>query len=380
MTPADYSDAMQLVTSHGDYRQDICNLLHRMSLHDDTAPTLAVRHSMNAISYLHLQQPSRSFQHHMLAVSALRNSLSDLSDSKARDQAIAASMLLSIYEAVSRKGTPKDWSVYFKGCLMIFESAQQWNAFYQGDGGTLLDWVLYYNVFYKLSLTHWLHRTSRQDIGAHRGTLLAQAATHPRRHTIQSTLGCSLELLGFLSEAIDLLRDRQDPMYLSEEHQDAIDSLQRRIEHIDQRLCSGMSNEVWHGPGSTKHYTLVACIFKMAVIIYLDRVVRGSPRSSPVSRDAAQEAFKALQDLAVCERPFPMFILSLQADEESDRLLMLRALQRAKKRRALSNLDITEQMMQRVWSQQDLHNDEGGDALAIINAIFSASQTPPCLA
>lgn len=95
---SEYSDAMQLVTSQGDFRQDICSLLHRMSLHDETASTLAVRHSMNAISYLNLQHASRSVQHHMMAVSALRKSISDLSDSKARAQAIAASVLLSIYE------------------------------------------------------------------------------------------------------------------------------------------------------------------------------------------------------------------------------------------------------------------------------------------
>jgi hypothetical protein len=94
----DYSSAIQMVTSQGDLRQDICQLLYRMSLDDETTPALAVRHSMNAISYLNLKQSSESVQHHMLAVSALRKSVADLSESKARSQAIAASLLLSIYE------------------------------------------------------------------------------------------------------------------------------------------------------------------------------------------------------------------------------------------------------------------------------------------
>lgn len=91
---------MQMVTSQGDLRQDICSLLYRMSLDDDTAPSLAVRHSMNAISYLNMQHSSKSVQHHMLAVSALRKAIANLSGSNARSQAIAASLLLSIYEVV----------------------------------------------------------------------------------------------------------------------------------------------------------------------------------------------------------------------------------------------------------------------------------------
>jgi hypothetical protein len=159
-----------------------------------------------------------------------------------------------------------------------------------------------------------------------------------------------------------------------------MDRLQHRIEFIDQRLCSGMDMEEFHGPGSKTHYTCVARVFQLAVIIYLDRVVRGSPMSSPLSRASAKEAFSILQDLGVCERPFPMFMLAFQAEVESDRVLMLHALQSSKRKRALSNLDLTEQMIQRIWAQQDLHGGEGGDALLVINAIFSACQTPPCLA
>ncbi|KAM6513275.1 hypothetical protein FALCPG4_015718 [Fusarium falciforme] len=379
MTPAEYSSAMRLVTSQGDLRQDICGLLHRMSLTDEYPSSIAVRHSMNAISYLNLRHSVKSLQHHALAVSALRTSISACLDAKARSQAIAASLLLSIYEAVSRPGATRDWSVYFDGCLMIFESGHQTFNSYEGDAGTLLDWVLYYNIFYKLGITHWVHRTERQEIIAHRGMILGLATTHPRRHTIQSTLGCSLELLGLLNEAIDLL-PRRNGSEGNQGQQQAINRLHHKIQHVDQQLCSGIDIEDYHGPGSRKHYTVVAQIFQLAVIIYLDRVVRGSTIDSVVSRNAAREAFGLLQDIGVCERPFPMFILSFQADEEHDRVIILKALQNSKTKRALSNLDLTEEIIQRLWSQQDLHGTGEGDALELINIIFSSYLAPPCLA
>ncbi|KAF7550723.1 hypothetical protein G7Z17_g5513 [Cylindrodendrum hubeiense] len=290
--------------------------------------------------------------------------------------------------AVDRPATSSDWSVYFDGCLIIYESGQQPLGLYDTDGGTLLDWVLYYNVFYKFGIAHWSHRTKKQEVIANRENVISQAAAHPRRQIIQSTLGCSLEVLDYLSQAVDLLRNRVDSESPSpspsptpfEDHQKAIDNLQRRLERVDQQLCSGMDLEVYHGTGSKKHYTQVSRLFQLAVLIYLDRVVRGSPVSSPLSRDAAKEAFEILRDLGVCERPFPMFMLSLQAEEESDRVMMLKALQSSKSKRALSNLTLTEEMVQRVWSQEDLHGGEQVDALLTINAIFGAYKTPPCLA
>ncbi|UPL01912.1 hypothetical protein LCI18_012846 [Fusarium solani-melongenae] len=287
--------------------------------------------------------------------------------------------LTSEHLRVSRPGATRDWSVYFNGCLMIFESGHQTFNSYEGDAGTLLDWVLYYNIFYKLGITHWAHRTERQEIIANRGMVLGLASTHPRRHTIQSTLGCSLELLGLLNEAIDLL-PRRNGSEGNQGQQQAINRLHHKIQHVDQQLCSGIDIEDYHGPGSRKHYTVVARIFQLAVVIYLDRVVQGSTIDSIVSRNAAREAFGLLQDIGVCERPFPMFILSFQAAEEQDRVIILKALQNSKTKRALSNLDLTKEIIQRLWSQQDLHGTSERDALELINIIFSSYLAPPCLA
>lgn len=90
-----------MITSRGDLRQDVCCLLFRMSLSDNSVSSLAVRHSMNAISYLYLQKPTEALYHHMQAVSALHRSVNQINQEMhhgVRSQALAASMLLSLYE------------------------------------------------------------------------------------------------------------------------------------------------------------------------------------------------------------------------------------------------------------------------------------------
>jgi hypothetical protein len=53
---------------------------------------------MNAISYYSLNQISISKHHQFKAISALREAITQITDYKSRAQAIAASMLLSMYE------------------------------------------------------------------------------------------------------------------------------------------------------------------------------------------------------------------------------------------------------------------------------------------
>ena len=95
------SSAVRLITSRGDLRQDVCGLLRRMSLTDNGVASLAVRYAMNAISYLYLRRPDEAMLHQMRAVSALQGAIDRIQDPRCRAQAIAASLLLSLYEVCS---------------------------------------------------------------------------------------------------------------------------------------------------------------------------------------------------------------------------------------------------------------------------------------
>lgn len=118
-------------------------------------------------------------------------------------------------------------------------------------------------------------------------------------------------------------------------------------------------------------------MYQLAVLIYLDRVVRGSVADSRLSRSSAKEAFALLRDLGLCERPFIMVMLALQAEGDSDRLLVLSALENAINERPLSNLTSTEQIIRSIWAQQDLQGNEQTDASTMLNTIISSYDMPP---
>lgn len=177
-------------------------------------------------------------------------------------------------------------------------------------------------------------------------------------------------------------RSSRSPRSPSAEDECTIARLERRFKNVDQRLCSGIDDEELHSIGSRKRYTLIARLFQLCGLIYLDRVARAAPMTSPKSRAAADEAFSILKDLKGCqlngcERPFVLFILSIQAQHDVNRILILEILEQATVERTLSNLESTEKMIRAMWAQQDLNGDEDVDALFAVNAVVSANKTLP---
>ncbi|VUC27033.1 unnamed protein product [Clonostachys rosea] len=385
LTHNEYTFALQVVTSHGDLRRDICNLLYRMAVTDDAASSLAVRSSMNAISYYSLNQISTAKLHQFKAISALRKAITQISDYKSRAQAIAASMLLSIYEILNQPNDlhvmMREWTVYFNGCLMIFQSSSLPINNYDGEAETLLDWVSYYSVFFKLCIIHWFQRQSKRQGVLDHETTLSWAILQPRSSLIKSSFGCSLGLLRLLNRSIELAcsRNENENYAHSQEMLATANNLQHQIEACQQAVCDTVDKTEDDGPGTWKHYSAVARLFQLCVLIYLDRVVRGLPASSLLSQQSAMEAFVILQDLKFCERPFPILMLALQAQEDHERRIILTVLQNAMKQRELGDLTMTESVVRTIWAQQDLHEDPDVDGLIILNLAFSAYEKPPCL-
>jgi hypothetical protein len=69
-----------------------------MSLDDNSVPALSVRHSMNAISLLSLHKSDEALKYKIMAISNLKGALTQGLDNKTRPQAIATSLLLTLYE------------------------------------------------------------------------------------------------------------------------------------------------------------------------------------------------------------------------------------------------------------------------------------------
>lgn len=254
---------------------------------------------------------------------------------------------------------------------------------------------------YKFSIRHWNEKNKDQIQLASQRKVLSKAVFSPERqtvsfclpktgrrreeeggkkkimlikcHQIVPILGCSLELLDLLCQAIDAVYEPGEPDYQSESHLKLVRSLEIRLKYLQQRQSTVVPLD---GPETTQG-TIVAELFRLATLIYLLRMAKGEPESSKSVTTVVEQAYEVLSQLDYCERPWPLFVIALEARSEEHRMSMLRVLEKSLKRRPLGPMTLVNKMIPDAWTQQDLRNSSI-DPFTLYGMIISRHRVPPC--
>ncbi len=165
---------------------------------------------------------------------------------------------------------------------------------------------------------------------------------------IVPTLGCSLEMLDLLCQLVDAVLDRDDPLYLTPTHTKTLQSLEIRIRNLEQRH-TGVSD-------SDPYMARIAELYRLAALIYLNRIAKGQPRECKCVEDLLAQAFAILEHVDFCLRPWPLFIIALEADTEDHRKRVLDVVDASLKRRPLGSMAILNRMIREAWAQADLQS------------------------
>ncbi|UKZ91513.1 uncharacterized protein TrAFT101_006490 [Trichoderma asperellum] len=274
----------------GDNAVDIQQLLVKMTSNSTRSSAMALRQTLLALSFQFFFVPSKAIQHQNQAIQHLQTSIDRTLpwDKDEALQAIAASMLLSVYEI----------------------------------------------------LTSW---------------------------------GCSLELLDILYEIFDNVFDRDSEQHKSPEHNIRLKALEQRLHHLIQCEHSDISNV-----GQVSSYnTQIAEFYRLAALLYLQRVARNSPRDAPHVIKLAADAYRALEVMARCDRPWPLFVIALEASTEDERRLVLVTIETLLERRPLRKWMTLRTMIQQAWSQIDLAKANSLDALLLYQSVINHQRVPP---
>ena len=189
-------------------------------------------------------------------------------------------------------------------------------------------------------------------------------------------MGCSLELLDVLCPIIEAVLDRDDPQYRSEQHRAAIRTLELRLDRMDQRI-SAVSTTEGDCPNDSSSSRKVAELFRLAAYIYLERLAKGCDNNEPKVKCLLDTAFELRREMGLCDRPWPVFIIALEARTDEERVLILSVLENSLTQRPLGNLAITKRLIHAAWVQQDLHAVSGLDPLLVYSTVISENRVPP---
>ncbi|KAK0742625.1 fungal-specific transcription factor domain-containing protein [Schizothecium vesticola] len=392
--------------------RELYPLLIRMSVGDELPPTIATRHAVAALSHKFLGDQQTAMMHHAMSVSALQIAINGLKTADNSDeacqqkfQAIAASLLLNTFEAGRLEESSRGWGIFFTGSKQIARFQHVPHKTYDGDPALILDWLFYHDTMHKFSLRHWHPQEGRGQsylASQDTGKVVSKAVFSPMRQIIVLLTGCSIECLDLIHQAIDVVRDRSDPEYLGPSHLAAVQRLEYRLTNLVQilRVTSSPSPAPIGVPAAASESTLEnrAELFRLTTLIYLYRVAWNRPHSHPSVAPLIRDGIRLLKRTTRAppsaddplepngERPFPLFVLGLEARTEGERRVMVDAMDAAARARPLGNVaGWVRRMVFAAWVRADLYGEgieegEGEDRLTVYDSLFSGNRMPPFMA
>lgn len=161
-----------------------------MSLADETAPALAIRHAMAALSFQHLGDRAMSTMHENKSVRALQATVNHLGRGALVEpteafRAMAASLLLNMFETMEFESPPLGWAVFFGGSKQIANLVYTQDTTFNSDFTAIIDWIMYYDTLYRFSLRYWRRKAPKQVHAAVQQLIFFSAAFSPMRHVVR---------------------------------------------------------------------------------------------------------------------------------------------------------------------------------------------------
>lgn len=391
-----HSRVPSMFVSATDDFADLYGLLMRMSLTDNGPSALAMRHALSALASQSVGQIQMAYRNQITAIRALQTAIESKMQPGESFQAMAASMLLNYYETLDAQGSPLSSAIYFCGCKRIALSVHREHTDYEGDMALLLDWILYHDTMYKFSIHHWAKRLPQQQMVGDGPKIMSKPIFSPLRHVVNATIGCSLELLQTICQIVDAVPG-DGTMYTEEEvgldttarpPERTLRQLELQLDRVQQHVSvvSGGDNDLdYTGDNKEARLEAESRLYHIAAKLYLQRLGRGICHDDQAILALLNEAYRLLVELQTCLRPWPLFVIGVEARNDAERYLILSCMAAQDPSQELpQNIILIKRLIQAAWTQLDLKALETAsntnNMVQVYNSVISANEFPPLFA
>lgn len=287
------------------------------------------------------------------------------------------------------------WVIYFDGAKRIADTVYKAGERYDGDPELLMDWIFSHCTMYQFSVFHWTRQDYPQEWLAKQRRMVSKPVSSPMRQIVCRWLpckmpiraddspkilplyGCSLELLDTLHDLLQNCLDREDSEYMSNRHKGTLERLTQLLNQLVQR--ENMADDINDGLHAS-HARQVGELYRLAALLYLERVARHSPRDAPRAVQLRSDAFTLLGSMKVCDRPWPLFVLSMEAENEDQRRTAMSMIEHMVEYGSDLKFVAIHHMVCEGWVLQDLSIANDLDALKLYRAVIQLNQQPPSFA
>ncbi|KAK9427691.1 fungal-specific transcription factor domain-protein [Lipomyces doorenjongii] len=358
----------------------LCSILFKLSFADDSFSSTAVLHALLALSSLYLYgHTQEAVRLKVAALSALNASMKRLAGPKEAQQHIAVGMLLCAFEVFLPSETSFQWPLYVSGAKRMLCAIDHYIPAIETDTELLLLWMYYHDVLGRFTSRHWPHQTAEQVAITRRHKFALDNIALIPRGKVLGVLGCSMEMLDLISQMSSYSHRRRRGARVLSEQYDSLDTLESELSSLRQDTdYSGTMGS----PQEAHKVAQIAELYRLAALVYLERVLRNISRPSERVNNWLSHSFTIISQLESCERPFPLFIIGCQARTDDQRSKILAILSRTQKESSQRNMDCVQRMIESIWIQSDLQLDSGGeiDYPHVLDAVMGSCEVHPSLA
>lgn len=177
-------------------------------------------------------------------------------------------------------------------------------------------------------------------------------------------------MLSLMSEVFKIVLDRYRTNSFGANYNNIISILEWRIreypfENEATSLIQG--NQIYEDCRTLE-------LSQLALLVYLERMSRDFPRESKKILPLVRRAFELFAQADSMQRQFPLLILGREARTDEDRIIVLDLITRTEEKTPIRNLGGVKSLIQSLWAQDDLAEQELGYAEKM-RAVLSSRAT-----
>ncbi|PVH98335.1 hypothetical protein DM02DRAFT_596200 [Periconia macrospinosa] len=347
--------------------EPLAEFILRVAFSSPSDPTNPVLQGVLALASLQVHGSSQSSRYKNRVVSSVIESM-DWLDEQTLLQNLVGTMLLYHYELSHESGYKGKWVTYICAVKNIINTFPTFHKLLQREYAVFLDWIYYHEALAEFTIRHWKVPYEGCGYAPEARSLLTIQGSHTQGYASLNSIGCPTDVLQLVvhtcRQAIVTKKpDANDVRFVIENSLE----LERNIDReVGDYGPIHMQSET-----AIDRNTHICSIHRLACLIYINRAVHHVSETEFRHKRLVREGILLLDELVTCQNAWPLFIIGCEAVTEEQRLVIMDVFERSRqdKRRRSSHIHLIQYMVEAVWKQQDLDEENKIDYLTIIDAV-----------
>lgn len=237
----------------------------------------------------------------------------------------------------------------------------------------MLGWFYHYDILARFSIRHWRIPMLEPSSLAFKpdGAGCALQYFIARSSFAMKISGLSNHghpILRLLSEVLDTILYPWGPQYHSDDYRRHVGELESRLANY---VVSFSPNPGAPTESEQQGSSYTPELFPLAGLMYLERAAMNVSGPSAKLDQYTREAFAILSELEMYPHSFPLFVFGCEARTDEQRMAILDLITKTEQKLHGRNMDEIREMIEAVWTQQDLETEGEVEYIRILNLVIS---------